>query len=171
MAAKKQSKSGNVTKPKIIGFGRALRNFFAGYFNFRGTATRAELWWMILFWGVVAAAFVLFIIRVQPLPKFLEISIIVAALILRLSLIVPAFALFVRRIHDTGFSAWTYFGPWVAAYGVKILAGLWGILVDEGVIFYILCIIYAAISVVVVGLWLFFALKPGKSKGNKYRIK
>ncbi|MFY9783497.1 MAG: DUF805 domain-containing protein [Acidimicrobiales bacterium] len=76
-----------------MSFPTAVRTCFKKYATFSGVATRPEYWWWFLF--VFIGDVILLAIRVP----FLN-------LIWILALLVPGLAVGVRRLHDTGRSAW-----------------------------------------------------------------
>ncbi|MDR2685786.1 MAG: DUF805 domain-containing protein [Rickettsiales bacterium] len=75
----------------FVRFGDALNNFFRGYFDCYGTATRAEFWWPVL-------AVVLLVGLPWALPGFI------------LAIMVPFVMVTIRRMHDIGKSGWHYYG-------------------------------------------------------------
>ena len=76
----------------------AVKNFWTGYFDVTGRATRSEFWFGILF------AFVL-----EFLCSFFFGGIV--AIIARIVLIVPIITLMTRRFRDAGISVWWYLIP------------------------------------------------------------
>lgn len=100
-----------------IGFGEALKLFWRNYFNFKGRARRSEYWYMVL-WHMIflVPAFVIYIIGLIALISaaasqsetvimisviFLIISVIYIA-VYGLATLIPNWAIFIRRFHDTG---------------------------------------------------------------------
>ena len=76
-----------------MGFTDAVRTGFRKYATFSGTATRPEYWWFALFNFVVGVAL--------SALQWTAVSNIWS-----LALLVPSLAVGVRRLHDTGRSAW-----------------------------------------------------------------
>ena len=68
-------------------FGQSIKTCFSKYATFSGRATRSEFWWFWLFQVLLAWTFIVPIIC-----------------------LIPAIAVFVRRMHDTGRSGWNF--PW-----------------------------------------------------------
>lgn len=75
-----------------MNFGQSISSVFKQYFVFSGRACRSEYWWFVL--STVIAWFVSAFI--SPILPF----------IIFIAIIVPSLAVFVRRLHDTGRSAW-----------------------------------------------------------------
>lgn len=102
------------TKPvKFFGFGESVKNFFKGYVDFKGRATRAEFWWAFLFMAIIGV--VLFLIEwpailsamltgALPLvPTYPDLfPYMIPSYIFMFALIIPSLALYWRRLHDTG---------------------------------------------------------------------
>lgn len=101
-----------------IGFGGAIRRFFAKYARFDGRASRSEYWWASL------AVFVVFLVLYIPLvvgaagnhPALAGIFGLLF-LVFALACIVPSIALAVRRLHDAGFSGWMYLCGFIPLVG------------------------------------------------------
>ncbi len=94
-------------------FGGAIRAGYANYFNFFGRATRSEYWWFQLW--IVVLGFALVVLAAvaaasQPGSGAWLLAVLLALLVGLGSLgtLVPALALQVRRLHDSGHS-----GRWV----------------------------------------------------------
>lgn len=100
-----------------IGFGEALKLFWKNYFNFKGRARRSEYWYMVL-WHLIflVPAFVVYFIALVALISAAasqsETVIMISVVFLIISLIyfvvyglatlIPNWAIFIRRFHDTG---------------------------------------------------------------------
>lgn len=67
-------------------FGQSIKTCFSKYVTFSGRATRSEFWWFSLF---------SFIVLWIPFVQFLGFL-----------LILPSWAVAVRRLHDVGKSGW-----------------------------------------------------------------
>jgi|ERR1035437_1694503 uncharacterized membrane protein YhaH (DUF805 family) len=76
-----------------MGFVEAVKTCFRKYATFNGTATRPEYWWFALFNGLVSIA--LGIIGGNGLRG-----------VWSLVVLLPGLGVAVRRLHDTGRSAW-----------------------------------------------------------------
>ncbi|WP_338344901.1 DUF805 domain-containing protein [Fructobacillus evanidus] len=103
--------------------GASFKSFWKNYFNFTGTATRAEYWWMVLLGSVlallwvVATIFLAIFAGLAPADEKLNIWhwlttlsgglivwLVVSGLVF-LAIIIPSLSLEVRRIRDTGLNA------------------------------------------------------------------
>ena len=98
------------TSSSMIGFGTAITNFWTGYFDFMGRASRAEFWYGILFVFIVNWLF-----------TFLVGGII--ATIASAVLFIPTMSLSVRRFRDAGVWIWLYIIPMLIIYVVPIFRG------------------------------------------------
>lgn len=90
-------------------FGEAIKRFFKKYATFSGRASRSEYWWVFLFQNaVVLVLSVLTAMNVDSSgdPTGLGIVTTLLLLVYILGAFLPALALFVRRLHDGGFSGW-----------------------------------------------------------------
>ena len=83
---------GALSSPANVGFGEAIKLFFANYTNFRGRSTKSEYWWAFLFNFFVS---------------MLTTRIPIIGGLISLALLIPGLSLGVRRLHDTG-KKWTY---------------------------------------------------------------
>ena len=109
-----------------MGFSEALRSFWVNYRNFEGRARRSEYWLIQLFLVVTnfAAAAIDFALMNGDVERFIANGGGgIVGLIWILATIVPALAVLVRRLHDTGRSGW-----W-ALIGFVPLAGAIALLV------------------------------------------
>ncbi|MHB8379357.1 MAG: DUF805 domain-containing protein [Acidimicrobiales bacterium] len=86
-----------------MNFPNAVVTCLRKYVTFSGVASRSEFWWFFLFEGIGYG--ILRAINVPTLVSFWS-----------LALFLPALAVNVRRLHDTGRSGWWYFAwilvPW-----------------------------------------------------------
>lgn len=88
-----------------------FKKYFKNYFEFRGTATRRNFWWVQLFWGL--ATFV-FIILIDASGKFDQVMFgenFIGTFLLKLVFILfligtffPELTMHVRRLRDSGLS-------------------------------------------------------------------
>ncbi len=103
-------KASRRTSSSMIGFGTAITNFWTGYFDFMGRATRAEFWFGILF---------VFIVNWLFAVLFGGIVATIASAVL----FIPTMALSVRRFRDAGIWVWLYIIPMLVIYVVPIIRG------------------------------------------------
>ena len=76
-----------------MSFATAIRTCFKKYATFTGVATRPEYWWFFLFDFLGGLVFALT-------------GVVALRLVWALALLLPGLAVAVRRLHDTGRSAW-----------------------------------------------------------------
>lgn len=90
----------------------AVASAYRRYFDFAGRSNRAEYWWFFAFiFGASIFGLVLGLIGA------------IAVLALSLFSVIPSWAVFVRRLHDTGRSGWWWFVGFVPFVGSLLL--LW----------------------------------------------
>lgn len=97
----------------------AVRSVLSQYANFSGRARRSEYWWFHVFTVVV----VLLLGGLDLALGADGLVYMVGGVGLTLGLMVPALAVIVRRLHDTGRSGWWYlvaFIPFIGAIVVLI---------------------------------------------------
>ncbi len=104
-----------------MGFTEAIRSVFSNYANFNGRARRSEYWFFVLFnfllnivYSIIRFSIVIFsgldaekvfdAEKVASSPLLLVLSLI--ALVISLALLIPGFAVSIRRLHDIGKSGW-----------------------------------------------------------------
>jgi uncharacterized membrane protein YhaH (DUF805 family) len=95
----------------MVGFSEAVRRGLTQTFSWEGRASRSEYWWFILF-GIACyiPSVALTVAWEYPVVAFVW-----------LLLIVPTLGVFVRRMHDTGRSGWSYFLSWIPLIGLIVL--------------------------------------------------
>jgi len=90
-------------------FGQSLSSFWKNYANFKGRARRSEYWYIQLFLVVtnLAAAVIDFWLLEGDVERFIANGGGgIVGLVWILATIVPALAVLVRRLHDTGRTGW-----------------------------------------------------------------
>ena len=90
-------------------FSEALKSFWSNYATFKGRSRRSEYWYIQLFLVVtnLAAAAIDLVLMDGDVDRFIANGGGgIVGLIWILATIVPAFAVLVRRLHDTGKSGW-----------------------------------------------------------------
>ena len=90
-------------------FSEALKFFWSNYANFKGRSRRSEYWYIQLFLVVtnLAAAAIDLVLMDGDVDRFIANGGGgIVGLIWILATIVPALAVLVRRLHDTGKSGW-----------------------------------------------------------------
>ncbi|MFF0991460.1 DUF805 domain-containing protein [Kocuria nitroreducens] len=94
-----------------VGFGEAVKRFYAKYAQFSGRASRSEYWWVALYQGAIALVLsVLMAAGSDANGNLSGLGMLVAGLLVIyvLSHIVPSVGIAVRRLHDANFSGWFY---------------------------------------------------------------
>jgi len=81
-----------------MGFAEAIKSGFDNYTNFSGRARRSAYWYWVLFAILTSIAANIIDAVVGTAP--------VLSLLVGLGLLLPGFAVSVRRLHDTGRSGW-----------------------------------------------------------------
>ena len=105
-------------------FSDALRSFWSNYRNFKGRARRSEYWFIQLFLVLtnLAAAVIDLALMNGDVDRFVANGGGgIVGLIWILATIVPALAVLVRRLHDTGRSGWWALIGFVPLAGTIVL--------------------------------------------------
>ena len=105
-----------------MGFGQAVKSFWSHYATFKGRARRSEYWFIQLFLVVtnLGAAVIDFVLMDGDIERFIANGGGgIVGLVWILATIVPALAVLVRRLHDTGKSGW-----WVLLGFVPLAGGI-----------------------------------------------
>lgn len=87
-------------------FGQAVKSCLNQYCGFKGRASRAEYWWFILFCGLVSVVLVLVDLVLFSATQSEFFATRGFHGIWTLAMFLPSTAVLVRRLHDTGKSAW-----------------------------------------------------------------
>jgi uncharacterized membrane protein YhaH (DUF805 family) len=107
-----------------VGFSEALKSFWGNYRNFKGRARRSEYWFIQLFLVLtnLAAAVIDLALMNGDVDRFVANGGGgIVGLIWILATIVPALAVLVRRLHDTGRSGWWALIGFVPLAGTIVL--------------------------------------------------
>ena len=107
-----------------MSFVDAVRSGLTKYADFSGRARRSEYWWFILFMYVVMAVPYALILMGDTMGT-IGLALLAIAM---LGLVLPAIAVAVRRLHDTGRSGWWYLLGLVPFAGLVVL---WFVLQDS----------------------------------------
>jgi len=92
-----------------MGFGEAIKSFWSNYSTFKGRSRRSEYWWIQLFLVLtnLAVAAIDLALMNGDIDRFIANGGGgIVGLVWILVTIVPALAVLVRRLHDTGKSGW-----------------------------------------------------------------
>ena len=134
-------------------FVRAMEN----YAVFEGRASRSEFWWFLLATIVVA-----FFFGVATIPlSFIPYAFYFVIYAFVLAMFTPTLAVIVRRLHDTGRSAW-----WSIGFVFSVIYDLAGLLNLPG-LDTISMPVGIALRIYAIVLIVFMAL-PGNSGDNRY---
>ena len=105
-----------------MGFGEAVNSFWSNYSKFKGRSRRSEYWWIQLFLVLtnLAVAAIDLALMEGDVDRFIANGGGgIVGLIWILVTIVPALAVLVRRLHDTGKSGW-----WALIGFVPLIGGI-----------------------------------------------
>lgn len=105
-----------------MGLGGALSSVFSNYATFSGRARRSEYWWFALVQGTINV--VLYFSQISALSSgdygtYQTLSTMM--IIVTLGLFIPALAVTVRRLHDTGRSGWNILWGLIPLIGIIIV--------------------------------------------------
>ena len=113
---------GNEREEVVMGFGEAVKSFWSHYSKFKGRSRRSEYWWIQLFLVLtnLAVAAIDLVLMNGDVDRFIANGGGgIVGLIWSLVTIVPALAVLVRRLHDTGKSGW-----WALIGFVPLVGGI-----------------------------------------------
>lgn len=102
-----------------VTFGRAIGDFFKGYFDFKGRTTRAGYWWVVLVLSILilfGSIFFLPLIVFWSSQSDSGTSIfvyLIITLIVFLALLIPSFTLAIRRYRDAGLRGRGFLVLWI----------------------------------------------------------
>lgn len=105
-----------------VSFLEAIKDFYRGYFDFKGRSTRAGYWWVQLATAIVYfILFVIMVIEVSTSNNFepaISPFLVFVFVLFTLSLIIPNLALSVRRLRDVGLKSKTILTVYIAFYAL-----------------------------------------------------
>ena len=110
-------------KPRLS-MGEAVANVFKNYANFKGRARRSEYWWFLVFNSLVSIflnCIIQPIANSNPNSMFLVCLALVLYLAYLVGMIIPAWAVTVRRLHDIGKSGWWWLIALIPIVGSLVL--------------------------------------------------
>jgi uncharacterized membrane protein YhaH (DUF805 family) len=145
-------------------FGEAIQTCFTKYFVFRGRATRSEYWYFVLFCFLVRIAsaigdLVVFGFGIYPRIGF--------EILTGLLLVIPQFAVLVRRFHDTEHSGLLVLGLIALAFVDGLIFRRYS--VSDGPILMSIgldaIVLVTAILFIIQFVWL---VSPGTEGDNKF---
>lgn len=96
------------------------------YADFSTRASRKEFWYFALFYWILCLALLMISIWVDAIFDSFQMFMLMVgvSVIISLLLMLPAYAVCVRRLHDTGRSGWwilLYFIPYIGAIALLIM--------------------------------------------------
>ena len=161
----------------VAAYVRALRK----YAVFSGRASRSEFWWFTLanLIIVVAASVIAFFFRELVGLSFVPTALFIGLGVYQLALLLPSYAVTVRRLHDSGKSAWWlllllihvvtalvfYFGVFLLFFAALSVPSVpW-----ELVIVVVLAALVSFIAILT--LLIFMVLPSDSGRSNKYGLK
>jgi uncharacterized membrane protein YhaH (DUF805 family) len=109
-----------------MSFFEAIKSYFKNYARFNGRARRSEYWFSVLFSLLVQAPVNVAVSITSPESDLTEgyfliyLFAAIVATILLIGLVAPALAVTVRRLHDTGRSAWYFMWGFLPLVGAII---------------------------------------------------
>ena len=107
-----------------MGFGEAIKSFWSNYATFKGRSRRSEYWFIQLFLILtnLAVAAIDLVLMNGDVDRFIANGGGgIVGLIWILVTIVPALAVLVRRLHDTGKSGWWALIGFIPLAGAVVL--------------------------------------------------
>ena len=114
---------------EMMGFMDALTSVFRNnYATFSGRASRSEYWWSYL--GTAIISMIAQIVAFAGAAALLDVNkslagaILIVLAVVILGIIIPALAVSVRRMHDTGRSGWMLLLVFIPCIGI-ILVIVW----------------------------------------------
>ncbi len=90
--------AGGPTRQGMVSFPDAVKLGFQRFVEFKGRSTRAEYWWWSLFQIIVGITGALIDVAIGNVDYFASIAIF--------GLLIPSWAVLVRRLHDTNKTGW-----------------------------------------------------------------
>ena len=105
---------------------QAYKNFFKGYADFTGRATRSDFWWVWLMNSILFLPLYIFYFQMalkdsRETDPILGVAIISVYMILAIVLFTPSLAVKVRRLRDAGFHWAFIFLHFVPMGGIALL--------------------------------------------------
>ena len=150
-----------------VSFRQAYLSYWKNSFVWRGRSTRAEYWWPVLanflinFCAELGAGLFAALMWVHA-----AFCLNIAFLLFAVANIFPTLAVYVRRFHDRGKSAWFAFAPYLALGGFLVC---W-LMAVSGARTNMMITILATLLVICVMfiVWLVFLALPGTPGPNRY---
>lgn len=155
-----------VSEKPAVSFKQAYLSYWKKTFVWRGRSTRAEYWWPVL-------AYFLINLCIQVMSLFAGLMWVnaafclsIMALLFAVANILPGLAVYVRRFHDRGKSAWFAFVPYFVVLGS--CAFIWLATQTGLMTFLILAFVGMLAYFVMFVVWMVFLALPGTPGPNRY---
>jgi len=125
---------------------QAFLNFWRGYINFTGQATRAEYWWMQLWRGILTIGWLILLVISFAIDAWLghvgtslpthgfgniirqlfthfpvTAIVIFIGIVLLVAMIIPSISLRIRRYRDAGTTTWFAWATWLLAAPIGVV--------------------------------------------------
>lgn len=147
------------TELPMVGFGDAISRGFTNYFKFSGRATRAELWWWLLFTSLI---------QLIPFVGWL----------LGLAVLIPSLSVTSRRLHDISRTGWwqlvMFLGSMVT-WGAFAIALIFGLIVkfDGGLegnsdLLLLIALVGLVAGLALTAWWIRWLVRQGETGPNQY---
>ena len=150
-----------------IGFGKAVKLFFKNYAKFKGRATRAEFWYVVLFNFLVSLVpgILSGVATAIESETLLLIGSGISGLY-ALATLIPGLALSVRRLHDTDHSGWlllVYYLIYIIYVGLYVA----GMPASNFELFGIISLVFSLV-ILVFAIYMLVLFLKGSGPDNKY---
>lgn len=142
-----------------VGMGEALSRFFSNYAEFSGRSNRGEYWWAVLGLFLINIALTVVDRVLIGAETFEPLSTIWSFIVM-----IPNFALSVRRLHDIDRSGWWVLGP-VVLWLIAGFALSTAIASGSAMALPVLLVIVAIGFTLVLLVW---ACQPGDPRPNRF---
>ncbi len=154
------SRSTSLPSRKVMPMMTAYRRYWQKSFVWSGRANRPEYWWPVLVNFFINIGITI-VSSIVPFMAFL-------ALLFGLATFFPGLAVYVRRFHDRGKSAWFAFVPLWAVLGFLLLVSMTDTLSTASGLGSVVMILGGLVITVISLVWFVFLCLPGNVGDNRY---
>ena len=150
-----------------IGFGKAIKLFFKNYAKFKGRATRAEYWYIVLF-NILVGLVPGILSGVATAIESEALLLIGGAIsgLFALVTLIPGLALSVRRLHDTNHSGWLLLLPYLPML-VNLIFYVTGLPASDFETYGVISLV-TSLATLAFGIYLLVLLIKNSGPDNKY---
>jgi len=149
------------TKNTHVGFIQSVKNYWMGYINFSGTASRREYWFAWLFIMLLECL-------VMTISVFFIFGNILGTILSAITFL-PSRALAFRRLHDVGISGLWYLIPYMILIPwLLIRSTTWAILTELNYVPWDMPVCLLLLTVATIAYFIVL-VQPSKLKNNPYR--